>query len=131
MTCILKILFIFVLLNLITGRHHCPTDEGHFLCPEKYGSGVLLSDGVSPHSPGKGLSSRKGITAFYLVPTLRIDAMLSNLPSAPGTFPAVPAKSITNSYLPTGDSKVPRRELYCSNPSYQNPFKLNYERRTA
>jgi len=132
MTCILKILFIFVLLNSINGRHHCPKNAGLFLCPVQYGSGVLLSDGVSPHSPVEGLSSRKGITAFYLVPALKIDAMLSSSTSAPCTFPTIPVKSITNSYSLTRDLAVPGRELYCSNLSYyQNQFKINNERRAA
>ena len=70
-------MLIFELLNSNKGATIRPT-KGHFLCPIHNGSGVLLSDGESPHSPLEGLSSRKGITAFYSVPTLKILAMLSN-----------------------------------------------------
>ena len=130
--CLSKIFRIFVLRNLITGRHHCPKTVGLFLCPAKYGSGVLLSDGESPHSPGKGLRSRKGTAAFYLVPTLKILAMRSNLPRATGTSSAISAKSITD-LLFSGDPKISRQELFCSNLSYQksNAINLIKERRAA
>jgi hypothetical protein len=120
------------LTNSINGRCHCPKNVGLFLCPAKYGSGVLLSDGESPHSPVEGLVSRKGTAAFYLVPTLKILAMTSNSTRAQGTSSAISAKSITD-LLSSGGPKISLQELYCSNPSYQksNQFKLNQERRAA
>ena len=130
-TCILKIFRTFVLTNSITGRSHCPKNVGLFLCPIKYGSGVLLNVGESPHSPGKGLVSRKGITAFYLMPTLKTDAMTSILPSATGVSSAILAKSITYSNLLAGDHKVPRQGFFCSILSYQNQFNLIKTRRVA
>ncbi len=69
---------IFELLNSNKGATIRPTDGRFYLRPIHNGGGVLLSVGESPHSPLGGLSSRKGTTAFYLVPTLKILAMLSN-----------------------------------------------------
>lgn len=129
--CKSKILFIFVVTNSINGRHHCPKNVGLFLCPAQYGSGVLLSEGESPHSPVEGLVSRKGTAAFYLVPKLKIDAMTSISTRATGTSPAISAKSITYSSTLTGDMTISRRELYCSNLSYQNQLNQDEERRVS
>lgn len=110
MHCILKILPIFGLRNSTNGAHNRP-EKGHFLCPVQYGGSVLLSDGVSPHSPVEGFRSRKGTTAFYLVPTLKKLAMRSNSTSAKSTPLAISAERILNDLLETDEIARMRQHL--------------------
>lgn len=117
MLCRNKIFPIFGLRNSNTGAYNRPI-IGHFLCPAQYGGSVLLSAGVSPHSPGKGFRSRKGTTAFYLVPTLKILAMRSNLPSAKCTPLAISAETILNDLLTTDEIARMRQHLRIMLDSY-------------
>ena len=101
---------IFELLNSNTGAAIRPKN-GRFLRPIHNGSGVLLSVGESPHSPGKGLSSRKGTTAFYLVPTLKILAMLSNLPCGKTAPTAISAEAIIKDLVTSNEISNLRSDL--------------------
>lgn len=123
-SCKLKKLYNFVVAKVMLRAIESPVIKGHFLCLLEYDGGFLSFPETG--SPEQGLSRRKMppfIIWYYAKNLLKMKNSF-----AQGTSPAIPAKSITDSYLPTGDPKIPRRELYCSNPSYQqsrNNFK-NY-----
>ena len=105
-----KIFPIFGLRNSTNGAYNRPR-QGHFLCPIQYGGSVLLSDGVSPHSPVEGFRSRKGTTAFYLAPTLKKLAMRSNSTSGKATSTAITAATILSDLLITDEVSRMRQHL--------------------
>jgi len=105
------ILSIFEVTNSITRAQYRPELRGHFLCPVQYGGSVLLSDGESPHSPGEGLVNGKGTTVLYLVPTIKIFAMTSNLPSGKTASLVISAEEILHDLLTTDEVSRMRQHL--------------------
>ena len=101
---------IFELPNSINWAYSRPK-QGHFLCPTQYGGSVLLNVGVSPHSPVEGFGSRKGTTAFYLGPTLKIFAMPSNSTSTKCASLAITAETILNDLVTTDEISRMRQHL--------------------
>ena len=76
MTCILKILFTFVLVKSIIRVCKGPVFSGHFLCSLQYGGGFLSCR--FPVGPNEGLDSERG-HRFLFVPMSKTSLKMKNV----------------------------------------------------